>query len=290
LNSKPATIHIVAGPTAGGKSAYALKLAREKNGVIINCDSMQIFDGLHVLTAQPPAEDLAAAPHKLYSALKAGKHCSAGIWQELATKEIETALANGQTPIICGGTGLYIRVLMEGLSPMPQTPSGIRDEAIQRQKEIGTEAMHAELTKIDPEIAARFHPQHTARIVRAWEVFKATGRKLSDWQKETKNAPPSHWQFEIHKIVPERETLYKNCDDRFVKMLELGALKEVKNFAAEIDAGNVPATTLLAKAHGFGYLRQHLQGKLSLEQAISLSQTETRQYAKRQMTWFKNQL
>jgi tRNA dimethylallyltransferase len=289
-NGAPVTIHIIAGPTASGKSAFALELAQQKSGVIINCDSMQIFDALHVLAAQPSANDLEAAPHRLYSTLKPGEKCSAGIWQQMAAKEIEAAIQNGQTPIICGGNGLYIRALMEGLSPIPETPDDIRDKAVKRQEELGNPAFHEELKKIDPESAARFHPHHTARLVRAFEVYLATGKKLSDWQKEMKNAPPENWRFELHKIIPERDVLYQRCDERFIKMLDEGALEEVKDLADKIDSGLVPEGALITKAHGFQYLRQFLNGKLSREKAIELSQNETRQYAKRQVTWFKNQL
>lgn len=284
------TVHIVAGPTAGGKSAFALGLAKKLNGVVINCDSMQIYDGLHILTAQPAEADKREAPHVLYGILQPAEPCSAGIWLAMAIREIETAIANNQTPIICGGNGLYIKTLMEGLSPIPETPPEIRERANARQEEIGTAAMHEELKARDPESAARFHPEHTARIVRAWEVFEATGKKLSDWQKESKNAPPENWVFEIHKIMPEREELYRRCDMRFIQMLDNGALEEVKNFAARIDSGQIPKTALLAKALGFTPLRDYLNGKISREQAINLGQTETRQYAKRQVTWFKNQL
>jgi tRNA dimethylallyltransferase len=286
----PVTIHIVAGPTAGGKSAYAIKLAKKLDGIIINCDSMQIYDGLQILTAQPSADDMRQVPHVLYSALQPGEPCSAGIWQAMAVREIETALAQNKTPIICGGNGMYIKVLMEGLSPIPETPPEIRERAIQIQKEIGSVALHEELKKRDPESAARFHPEHTARIVRAWEVFEATGKKLSAWQKEAKNAPPENWNFEIHKIIPEREELYRRCDQRFLKMLDGGALDEVGDFAARIDRNEILETALLAKALGFANIRSHLNGKIGREEAIKLSQTETRQYAKRQVTWFKNQL
>ncbi len=284
------TIHIVAGPTAGGKSAFAIGLAQKLDGVVINCDSMQIYDGLRILTAQPSQEDLREAPHVLYSALQPGEPCSAGIWQTMAVREIENALAENKTPIICGGTGLYIKALMEGLSPIPETPPEIRERANARLKQIGSAAMHEELKKRDPESAARFHPEHAARTVRAWEVFEATGEKLSDWQKETKNAPPENWNFQIHKIMPEREELYRRCDERFLKMLDNGALDEVRNIAARIDRGEIPETALLAKALGFAHLRDHLEAKIPLETAITLARTQTRQYAKRQVTWFKNQL
>ncbi len=284
------TIHIVAGPTASGKSARALALARETNGVVINCDSMQIYGALPVLTAQPGENDNAVVPHRLYGVLGPGEICSAGFWQGRARTEIEKALRDAHTPIICGGTGLYIKALMEGLSPIPETPEEIRARAIERQEEIGTAALHEELKIRDPESAARFHPEHTARIIRAWEVFEATGKKLSSWQKESKNAPPENWHFEIHKIMPGREELYRRCDERFLKMLEDGALDEVRDFSWKIENGDIPENTPLAKALGFQPLRDFIKGKITREQAIVLAQAQTRQYAKRQVTWFKNQL
>jgi tRNA dimethylallyltransferase len=286
----PVIIHIIAGPTASGKSGLALKLAHEHNGVIINCDSMQVYDALHVLTAQPSKDDRAVIPHKLYSVLQPDEECSAGIWRDMAEAEIENAITEDRTPIICGGTGLYIKVLMEGLSPIPKIPKEVREAANKRQQELGNPGFYEEIKERDPESAARFHPQHTARLIRAWEVLAATGRTLSEWQRKAKKAPPAHWNFEIHKVMPEREELYRRCDERFVKMLENGALEEVRKLSAEIDNGDVPPEALIAKALGYTHLRDYLHGKIAREKAIELGRTETRQYAKRQMTWFRNQL
>lgn len=284
------TVHIIAGPTASGKTAFALNLAQETNGIVINCDSMQIYNGLPILTAQPTAEEKSRAPHRLYGILHPNESCSAGIWREMAAKEIEDAFAAGKNPIICGGTGLYIKALMEGLSPIPPTPKNIRAAAIKKQEELGNPGFYEELGKRDPESAARFHPNHTARLVRAWEVLEATGKTIGDWQRETKNAPPADWQFEIHKIMPEREELYRRCNERFLKMLEHGALEEVKTFAAKIETSEIPTTTPLKKALGFLPLLDYIKSNISLEAAITQSQAQTRQYAKRQTTWFKHQL
>ncbi len=286
----PVTIHIIAGPTASGKSALALKIAHEHNGVIINCDSMQMYDALHVLAAQPTKDDMAVVPHKLYSVLRPAEHISAGIWQDMARKEIEQAIQENRTPIVVGGNGMYIKALMEGLSPIPAIPKDVRDAAVKRQKELGNPGFYDELKERDPESAARFHPQHTARLIRAWEVLAATGRTLSEWQKKTKNAPPDHWEFQVHKVMPEREELYRRCDERLAKMIEEGALEEVRKLSTEIDNGDVPPDALITKAHGYAPLRDYLHGKITREKALELSQTETRQYAKRQVTWFKNQI
>lgn len=285
-----ATIHIIAGPTASGKSTKALEIARRENGVIINCDSLQIYNALPILTAQPSAEDHNAAPHALYNILHPNEQCSAGSWRARAMKEIETAFANNQTPIICGGTGLYIKTLMEGLSPMPEVPDEIREQTNALAEKLGSEGLHAELEKRDPEMAARFHPSHSARIIRAYEVLEATGKSLAHWQSLPLDGPPAHWHFEIHKIIPERELLKQRCDLRFEQMINNGALEEVSDLDARIQSGEIRETAMITKALGFKPLRSYMNGEISREEAISQGQLETRQYAKRQLTWLRNQL
>jgi tRNA dimethylallyltransferase len=291
VNEKPTiTIHIVAGPTASGKTAKAIEIARAENGIVINCDSMQIYDGLALLTAQPDTQERSEAEHKLYGVLHPDEICSAGSWREMVLPLIEETIDAGKTPIICGGNGMYIKALMDGLSPIPQVPDEIRQQAIQKQIELGNPAFHAELMKRDPASAERFHPSHTARLVRAWEVLEATGKSLTEWQKETRSGPPEHWEFEIHTIIPEREILRARCDARFLKMMECGAVDEVKEFSQKIENGEINAETPLTKALGYKPLLGFIKGKISKEEAIDQAQTETRQYAKRQVTWFKNQL
>lgn len=288
--AKTAAIRIVAGPTAGGKSAFALELAARHEGVIINADSRQVYNRLSILTAHPSTEELKSAPHELYGTLHPNEPCSAGTWQAMAAPVIEKTLTAGKTPIVVGGTGLYLKALMEGLSPMPVVPAGIRAAAVQKQAELGNPAFHAELAKRDPVSAAKFHPSHTARLVRAWEILEATGRTLAEWQATPKIAPPTHWHFTIHKIMPDREELYRRCDARFLKMLQEGALQQVRCFNDELAAGVIASDTLLKKSLGYKALTTHLEGKITLEDAIASAQTETRQYAKRQMTWFRHQL
>ncbi len=283
-------IHIVAGPTASGKSAFALLLAAEKNGVIINCDSMQIYDDLPILTAQPDAADQASAPHLLYGTLHPNDSTSAGNWREMVMPVIEDVLDQGRAPIICGGTGLYIKALMEGLSPIPDIPQDIRDGAVYLQAKLGNPGFHEMLSKYDPVMAARFHEGHTARLIRAWEVLQATGKSLALWQDAPREKPPAHWQFKVHKIIPERAVLRARCDARFELMMEKGALDEVEAFQARINSGKVRNDVPLTKALGFKMLRDYIRGKISKDEAIEKSQAQTRQYAKRQTTWFNNQL
>lgn len=284
------TIYIIAGPTASGKSARALELAETHNGVIINCDSLQIYDALPILTAQPGANDFNAAPHRLYAHLHPNEVTSAGNWRELAIPIIEDVLANGQTPIICGGTGLYIRALTDGLSPMPDVPDDVRADVVARYEELGPEAFYAALHKRDPIMAERFHVNHKARLIRAMEVLEATGKSLAEWQKLERNGPPDHWHFEVEIIMPERAVLYERCNTRFEHMIKHGALEEVEAFAARIDNGEITGDVPITKALGFKQLRAYIRGEQSLDDAIMLSQGETRRYAKRQTTWFRNQI
>ena len=290
MSTKKHEIHIVCGPTASGKSAKAMELARKHNGVIINCDSQQIYDGLPVLSAQPPQEDKSEIPHRLYAHLHPNDVCSAGNYRELAEPVIEEVIAEGHTPIICGGTGLYIRALMEGLSPIPDIPDDVRDEVVARYDEIGAEKFYAELQKRDPVMAERFHVNHKARIIRAMEVLEATGKSLAEWQELDRHPPPAHWEFEVHKVLPERETLYARCNERFEWMVENGALEDVKEFDARLQSGDVKDGVPLCKALGFRELRDYLNGEMSKEEAIERAQGITRRYAKRQTTWFNNQL
>lgn len=283
------TIFIVAGPTASGKSARAMELALEKDGVIINCDSLQIYDGLHLLTAQPPPEDLERVPHRLYSHLHPNDVCSAGNWRELVIPVIEDTLAQGRTPIICGGTGLYIKALTDGLSPMPDVPPEVRARVVEHYENIGAEEFYRELQGRDPVMAARFHVNHKARIIRSMEVLEATGKSLAAWQELERTPPPENWDFHAELIMPEREELYRRCNLRFEMMLEAGALDEVTAFTQRIQSGEVQNGVPLTKALGYKQLQAYLDDVQSLQEAITLSQGETRHYAKRQTTWFRNQ-
>ncbi len=284
------TIYIIGGPTASGKSSRAIEIAQETNGVIINCDSMQIYDGLHMLTAQPPEEDLKKAPHLLYSALHPNEACSAGNWREMVEPLIHKVIGQNKTPIIVGGSGLYIKALTDGLSPIPDIPQEVRDAAMIRQQKLGNPAFHEELAKRDPVMAARFHPFHTARLVRAWEVLEATGKSLAEWQKLPLIAPPDNWHFEIEVIIPDRPILHQRCNDRFVWMVDNGALDEVESFAKRVERGEIHHNVPLLKALGYRELLSYIKGEISKNESIEKAQARTRQYAKQQITWFKNQL
>lgn len=283
------TIHIIAGPTASGKSARALELAQEKDGVIINCDSIQIYDGLQILTAQPPEEDLKQAPHKLYSHLHPNDACSAGNWREIVEPLIHDIFNQNKTPVIVGGSGLYIKALTHGLSPMPDIPQDVRDATVARYERLGAQDFYAELEKRDPIMASRFHVNHKARIIRAMEVLDATGKSLSEWQNLSRLKPPEDWKFDVEIIILDRPMQHQRCNDRFLWMLDNGALEEVEDFSQRIKSGEVRDDVPLTKALGYPQMLSYINGELSKEDAIAQAQARTRQYAKQQGTWFRNQ-
>jgi len=283
-------IIIIYGPTASGKSALALELATQHNGIIINADSMQIYDALPILTAQPDATERAQAPRRLYAHLPPSAKCSAAAWRDLATAEIESAMARGQTPIIVGGTGFYIKTLMKGLSPMPAVPDDIRATVTSLQQDTGNPGFHALLAAKDPVMAERLNPNDTQRLIRAYEVLEATGESLSHWQSLPAQGPPPHWDFETHFVNPDRETLYDRCNRRFDIMLDRGILDEIKDLLSLIETGSVPADAPITHALGFHPFTRYLRDECALEKAIEQSKQETRNYAKRQLTWFRNQM
>lgn len=246
---------------------------------------MQLYDGLHLLTAQPSVADKEGAPHRLYGALPPEAICSSARWREMALKEIDAVLAEKRLPIVTGGTGFYLKTLIQGLSPIPEVPHTLRAEIAARQREMGNPAFHAELAKRDPKMAAKLHPFNTQRLVRAFEVLEATGKSLADWQELPREMPPAHLKFVTVTLIPPRAQLYRQCDERFGQMMRTGALQEAKEFM-----GRARPEWPLSKALGYPELASHLAGNLSLTDAIKLAQAATRHYAKRQVTWFRHQL
>ena len=279
------TVLIIGGPTASGKSGLALAVAEALDGVVINADSMQVYQGLPLLTAQPSPEDISKAPHKLYAALSPTDICSAMRWRNLALAEIRNAQEEGKLPIIVGGTGFYLKALLEGMSPIPDVPSEFRAEAIALQKELGNPGFHQELARRDPLTAAKLEPLNTQRVVRAFEVLLATGKSLAEWQAAPRIGPPEDLRFLTATLLPPREILYAACDGRFSKMLDAGALTEAKEFNQRM-----PANNSLSKALGYPELLAYIAGETSLVEATTLAQQSTRNYAKRQTTWFRNQI
>ncbi|HSE72926.1 MAG TPA: tRNA (adenosine(37)-N6)-dimethylallyltransferase MiaA [Dongiaceae bacterium] len=291
LRHKP--VLVVAGPTASGKSALSLRVARAFAGVVINADSMQVYRDLPILTAQPGEADMAAAPHRLYGVLALDDACSAERWSGLARRAIDAAHAEGRLPILCGGTGLYLRALMHGFSPMPEVPAEVRKAARDLVDEIGSAALRERLAAGDPSSAQRLHANDRQRIVRAWEVLQATGRPLSEWQALVP-AAPADLGFLSFILLPERAELYGACDRRFRAMLAHGALREVRDVLAlypDLYRPDRAPPEGGARALGFWALARHAwDGTEVTEDTLAAVQQQTRNYAKRQMTWFRNQM
>jgi tRNA dimethylallyltransferase len=275
---------VITGPTASGKSALALALAERRRGTVINADAMQTYDAFPILTAQPTAEERARVPHALYGVLPLSETLSAARWRTLAAAEVEHCFGEGRAPILCGGSGLYLRTLMQGIAAIPGPPPGVRDQANADWKAMGADAFRARLAGKDPAIVARLKPGDRQRHVRAWEVWVATGRPLSLWQAGDAEAAP--WRFATVLLAPERGWLRARIAARFDAMLEKGVLAEVR---AVFDRSPDPRWPGL-KAHGAPELFRHFRGELSLDEARRIAIDHTRQYAKRQMTWFRHQM
>lgn len=277
---------LIAGPTASGKSALALDLAQKAGGIVINTDSMQVYRDLRIITARPTPEEEARVPHRLYGHVDAAINFSAGAWVTDAAKALAEARAQNKLPIFVGGSGLYFRALTRGLSAIPPIPAGIREAVRARLERDGVEALHAELARHDPVSAERLKPRDRTRIARALEVIEATGRALPDWHRE--GLPPllPSGEFSALFLAPEREALYARIDARFDAMLAAGAIDEVAALAERRLDPLLPAM----KAHGVPVLIRHIRGEVTREAAAEFGRTETRQYAKRQFTWFRHQL
>ena len=285
--SKDASILIIAGPTASGKSALAMEVAEEFNGCVINADSMQIYSDLRVLSARPSAADEAHVPHRLYGALDGSEVCSAARWREMAVMAIEETLAEGKLPIICGGTGLYIKALTDGLNEMPAIPDDIRDRVRADLEGKGSPFLHDELRREDPETAERLEPGDSQRVARAVEILRATGKSISWWQTQAPVIePPAGWRFTTIALIPPRDELYDRCNRRFSLMLEEGAIEEVSTLKAR----NLDHSLPVMRALGVPELIAYLEGEIDLEEAERQASQGTRRYAKRQNTWLSNQI
>jgi len=278
----PVDAVLIAGPTTSGKSALALALAAKINGAVINADSMQVYTETRILTARPTDEDTSRAPHLLYGHVSVSETYSAGRYQAEAAHALRTTRESGRVPIFAGGTGMYFGVLTEGLAVIPAIPSGVRQAAEARRNELGPDAFHAELARRDPVASAKLRASDTQRTLRAWEVFEATGRPLSDWQQEMSEPLLANMNVARFVVSPPRDVLHQRINHRFDAMLAAGAVEEAT-------ALENPSPTA-AKILGLRELRAAAEGTVPLEEAVEQAKARTRQYAKRQMTWFRHRM
>lgn len=275
-------LRVIAGPTASGKSARALAEARATDAVVINADASQLYRDLPILTAQPDAEAMAAVPHRLYGVLDAAEVASAARWAVLATAEIESAWAHGRLPVLVGGTGLYLRTLLEGIAPVPAIPADVRAEV----RSLPAPAVRAALAREDPAMAARLHPGDPQRNARALEVIRATGRSLAEWQRAPRMggiAPRAAVAAVV--LAPPPAVLHARITQRIAVMLAAGAIDEVRALAAR----DLPADRPILRAIGVPPLLAHIRGETSEAEAVARWEQDTRRYAKRQATWFRTQ-
>jgi tRNA dimethylallyltransferase len=273
-------IWLIAGPTASGKSALALRLAQTVGGDIVNADSMQLYRDLEVLTARPPREETLLAPHHLFGVADAAEGWSVGRWLDAARRELEDAARWRRPAIVVGGTGLYFRALTRGLADIPPVPRELTD----RLAATGEMMLRERLAKADHAAELRIERGDIQRLSRALAVAEHTGRPLTAWQADTlPTLPPGAWNAVV--LEPDRDALYARCDARLERMVAVGALDEVRALTER----NLDPALPAMKAVGVRELAEHIAGRAALAQALARAQQETRRYAKRQSTWFRNQ-
>lgn len=275
---------LIAGPTASGKSREALALAQAINGVVINADSMQVYREAPVLTAQPSDAEKAQVPHLLYGHVSVRELYSVGRWREDAIVALAQAQAMTRTPIFVGGTGMYFSALTEGLADIPPVPDDVRDNARALLQDIGVEELHARLAQRDPLTASRLRSSDPQRVLRAFEVFEATGRPLAEWQEAPTDPVLKDRKLAAFVLDPPRPELRARIATRFEQMVEQGGLDEAVHLAGLDPA--LPAAKLL----GLRPLQALAAGEMGREAALELAITATRQFAKRQMTWFRHRM
>ncbi|MCL6740364.1 tRNA (adenosine(37)-N6)-dimethylallyltransferase MiaA [Sphingomonas sp. RB56-2] len=278
--AKPPVV-VIAGPTASGKSSLALRLAEASGGAIVNADSAQLYRDLPILSAAPSQTDRARAEHLLYGVLDGAEPCSAADWAAMAKAEITRLHDEGRLPVLAGGTGLYLRTLLDGIAPIPAIEPEVRAKV--RANSVAENL--AELMPLDPVAANSLNPGDTTRIARALEVVKSTGKPLAEWQEHREGGIGEDVELKALLLLPPRPWLYERCDQRFAQMVEQGALAEVEMLLARNLNPNLP----VMRAIGVSELGNYLRGQLTIDEAIAAGSQATRRYAKRQYTWFAHQ-
>lgn len=282
LSPERPKVALIAGPTASGKSALALALAKRTGGTIINADSAQVYRDLRILSARPSPAEEAQAPHRLFGHVDGADDYSAAQWASEAAAAIDAVHAGGSLPILVGGTGMYLRTLIAGIAPVPDIPADLRAEV----RALPVAQAHAELARLDPQGAARLRTTDTTRVARALEVMRATGRPLHDWQSDRVGGIGDRVTIVAQLLLPDRAWLVDRCDRRLVEMFDGGAVGEVR---ALVQRSDVPATSPVRRAIGVAEISAWLAGTIDRATALDRAQAATRQYAKRQYTWFRHQ-
>ena len=277
---------LIGGPTSSGKSNLALCLARKYRGTIINADSMQLYKELHVLTNRPSKNAAKEISHKLYGRFCASQSCSVERWRKLAISEIKKCEKNNQTSIVVGGSGLYLHSLLHGMTQIPNIPISIKNRARSLYQTIGPKRFFRDLKNKDKDLVSNIHPNDKNRMIRSWEVYECTGKSTARLHREKQEPNLSyHYQPDIFfLLMPKRDKLYEACDSRFDDMVLQGAVAEVRKLLSM----NLNPDLPLMKALGVPEISQYIRGDITLEEAITLTKTSTRRFAKRQITWFRN--
>ena len=284
LNNLNQTLYFIAGPTCIGKSSLAIRLAKKINGVIINADSMQVYSNLNILTARPSKKDLLEIKHELYGYVDAAVRYNVSNWCNDVLKIIKNNEENNLPSIIVGGSGMYIDSLLNGLIPIPPIPEKYKNDSLSLLNEVGTKKFTEIINKFDSESLSKISLQDSSRMRRIWEVYQSTGKKYSYWINKKNKIFLKNFSNKIFLFIPPRDDIYKKINLRFNTMINEGAIEEVKKLISL----NLDVSLPIMKAHGVPEITNYLCGKMDLEECIKISQQVTRNYAKRQLTWWRS--
>ena len=278
------TIFLIAGPTASGKSQFAIDLAKKINGVVINSDSMQVYKNLEILTARPNKKEMQNIEHNLYGYVDGSERYNVEKWCNDAAKIIHETFERNLNPILVGGTGLYVHTLINGLIDIPAIPESIKNESEKIIKEFGKDFLITQIQKFDPTSLKEVNSNDTVRLRRIWEVYEATGKKFSEWKLNKNKKFIENYNLKIFLFLPDREKNYQIVNSRFIKMMNSGAIEEVKKLL-EL---NLHDSLPIMRAHGVPEIKKYLKNQINLEDCISKGQQVTRNYVKRQHTWWNS--
>ena len=278
------TVYVIAGPTATGKSDLSISLAKKLNGAVINSDSMQVYKNLEILTARPSSDDMKNIDHHLFGFVDGNERYNVERWCNDATQVIKKTTANNLTPILVGGTGLYINTLINGLIDLPSIPESFKIESEKILQKFGKDFLINQIKNIDPDSLKNINLNDTVRLRRIWEVFETTGKKFSEWKRNKNKKFITNYKFKILLFLPNREKNYQNVNSRFIKMMKGGAIEEVQKLL-EL---NLHESLPVMRAHGVPEIKKYLANESSLDECISKGQQVTRNYVKRQHTWWNS--